>query len=128
MLLGLTAAPYLVWLLWGRPDLERLGSFWFYRDFSQYLAAMQEGARSSSWLVHDHFTAEPHQPILMYPLYVGLGKLATALRLELLAVYYLAEVLGRVALLGALYQFGALFLRVGGWRLVGGSTLQPPTS
>src|SRR5690349_11296875 len=102
VLLLLCALPYLVAAAFGPPDLARLGTFWFVRDFSQYQAAMREGASGASWLIHDRFTAEPHQPVLMYPLYVGLGKLAALLHVSDLAVFAAAEWLGRVGLLAAI--------------------------
>jgi hypothetical protein len=110
VLLLLCGLPYVVAAMFGPPDLARLGTFWFVRDFSQYQAAMHEGASSTSWLIHDRFTAEPHQPVLMYPLYVGLGKLAALLHVPDLAMFTAAEWLGRVGLLAAIYAFAATFL------------------
>lgn len=86
------------------------GMLWAPHDAAQYWAAMREGAASTSWLVHDRFSGEPHQPVLMYPLYVGLGKLAAALSLPLAAAYHAAEVLARGALVVSVYSFcAALF-------------------
>jgi hypothetical protein len=110
VMLLLCALPYVVAAAFGPPDLARMGTFWFVRDFSQYQAAMREGASSAGWLIHDRFTAEPHQPVLMYPLYVALGKLAAALGVSDLAVFTAAEWLGRVGLLAAIYAFSATFL------------------
>jgi hypothetical protein len=56
-----------------------VGMLWTPQDFAQYGAAMREGAASTSWLVHDHLSGEPHEPVLMYALYVALGKLAGGL-------------------------------------------------
>ena len=109
-LLVLCGLPYLVAAAFGPPELARLGTFWFVRDFSQYQAAMREGASSASWLIHDRFTAEPHQPVLMYPLYVALGKLGAALHVSDVALFTAAEWVGRVSLLGAIYAFCASFL------------------
>jgi 6-phospho-beta-glucosidase len=69
---------------------------WSPHDFSQYAAAMREGAAAASWLIHDHLTGEPHAPAFMYPLYVGLGKLAGLLHLDAQAVYHGAEIAARV--------------------------------
>lgn len=113
LVLGLCGAVYLVAALAGPPDLERVGTFWFGRDFSQYQAAMREGARSTSWLIRDRFTAEPHQPILMYPLYVALGKLSAALAGTddlALTLYTGLEWLGRTAVVVALAAFAGTFL------------------
>ncbi|HEV7666148.1 MAG TPA: hypothetical protein VGQ62_21625 [Chloroflexota bacterium] len=102
--------PYLLSALFGPSDLARIGTFWFPRDFSQYQAAMREGAHQSSWLIYDHFSAEPHRAALMYPLYVAAGKLAAGLGISDLAIFAGLEWLGRFAVLGALYAFAATFL------------------
>ena len=52
---------------------------WFVNDFAQYESAMRQGAAQSGWLIHDAFTAELHQPTLMFPLYVAIGKLAATI-------------------------------------------------
>ena len=109
-LVVLCGLPYLLAALFGPPDLERLGTFWFSRDFSQYQAAMREGAQQTSWLVHDHFSVEPHAAALMYPLYVGAGKLAAALGLADLVVFTALEWLGRASVLLAVYAFAGTFL------------------
>jgi hypothetical protein len=94
----------------GPPDLQHLGTFWFIRDFSQYEAAMRDGASQSGWLVHDHFSAEPHAAALMYPLYVAAGKAAALVGTSSLSVFAALEWLGRLAVIGALYAFAATFL------------------
>jgi hypothetical protein len=106
----LSAVPYVVSAAFGPPDLERVGTFWFIKDFTQYQAAMREGARQSGWLIHDHFSAEPHQAAFIYPLYVGAGKLAATLHLDAQVLFGALEWLGRLSLLGALYLFVATFL------------------
>jgi hypothetical protein len=116
VLLAVLALPYVAWLVWGPRDLVHIGSFWYPGDFPVYLAAMDQGARSGSWLIHDRFTPEPHQPIFMFPLYVGIGKLAARLHLTPLLVYYVGEALGRIGLLVWLYVFGAAFLPTVGQR------------
>src|SRR5438309_458899 len=40
------------------PGRDGFGTIMFVNDFAQYEAAMAEGARSDSWLIHDHFTPE----------------------------------------------------------------------
>jgi hypothetical protein len=107
----LCALPYVVASLVGPNDLERIGTFWFVKDFSQYAAAMREGARQPGWLIHDHFSAEPHHAAFVYPLYVGMGKLAATVRVDPLVVFGLAEWLGRLTLVGAIYAFAAEFVR-----------------
>jgi hypothetical protein len=84
-----------------------VGSFWYPRDFTVYLAAMQQGADSSSWLIYDRFTPEPHQPVFMFPVYVAIGKIAALLGVAPLAVYYAGELIARLSLLAALYLFAA---------------------
>ncbi len=109
-LLLLTACPYLVAARYGPPGLVRVGTFWFFRDFTQYLGAMRDAAVSGTWLLSDRFSAEAHRPILMYLPYVALGKLAAALGTDPLRLYYPLEVVARVALALALYIFVAAFL------------------
>src|SRR5581483_8637904 len=107
LVLALLALPYVVWLVWGPADLVHVGSFWYPRDFTVYLAAMQQGAESPSWLIYDRFTPEPHAPVFMFPVYVAIGKLAALLGVAPLAVYYAGEVIARVGLLATLYVFAA---------------------
>jgi hypothetical protein len=111
VVLALCGLPYLLSALFGPSDLERIGTFWFMRDFSQYEAAMREGASQSGWLIHDHFSVEPHSAALMYPLYVGAGKAAALLRLSNFTMFTALEWLGRLAIVGATYAFAATFLR-----------------
>jgi hypothetical protein len=111
VLLAVCGLPYLLAALFGPTYLERIGTFWFMRDFSQYQAAMREGASQSGWLIHDHFSAEAHTPALMYPLYVAAGKLAAALHISDLSVFVAMEWLGRLAVLGGMYAFAATFVR-----------------
>jgi hypothetical protein len=116
VLLALLAVPYVVWLVWGPRDLVHIGSFWYPGDFPVYLAAMDQGARSGSWLIHDRFTPEPHQPIFMFPVYVGIGKLAALLHVAPMLVYYVGEIVSRIGLLMALYLYAAAFLPTIGQR------------
>jgi hypothetical protein len=116
ILLALCAVPYAAWLVRGPADLVHVGSFWYPGDFPVYLAAMDQGAHSDSWLIYDRFTPEPHRPVFMFPLYVGIGKLGALLHVAPLLVYYLGEMLGRLALLAALYVFAATFLSTVGRR------------
>src|SRR5207245_11621372 len=88
-----------------------LGTAWFVNDFAQYESAMRQGAEQSGWLVHDPFTAEPHQAAFMFPLYVGVGKLAATLRVSAMAVEHGLEVMARVVLVLALWRFCRAFAR-----------------
>jgi hypothetical protein len=86
------------------------GVLWWAYDFPQYAAAMREGAAGPSWLVHDHLTGEPHRPVFMYALYVGLGKLARLLELDPQPAFRALSLVARALLLGAFYVFcGAIF-------------------
>src|SRR6266508_5507769 len=87
VLLVLCGLPYVVSAWFGPSDLQRIGTFWFVRDFSQYQAAMREGAAQAGWLIHDHFSPEPHQAAFIYPLYTAAGKVASALHIDALIVF-----------------------------------------
>jgi hypothetical protein len=110
VVLALCGLPYLLSALFGPGDLERIGTFWFMRDFSQYEAAMREGAGQSGWLIHDHFSAEPHAAALMYPLYVAAGKAGALLGVSTFTLFAGLELVGRLAIVGATYAFAATFL------------------
>jgi hypothetical protein len=88
-----------------------LGTAWFVNDFAQYESAMRQGAEQSGWLVHDPFTAEPHADAFMFPLYVGIGKLAALLHAPPTAIEQLVEILARVLLVLALWRFCRAFAR-----------------
>src|SRR5438128_9107010 len=87
--------PRLIAACCAPPGAAGLGTAWFVNDFAQYESAMRQGAEQSGWLVHDAFTAEPHAAAFMFPLYVGIGKLATTLHLPSVAVEHVVEVLAR---------------------------------
>lgn len=106
----LAEAPLALAWCCGPRDLAGLGTFWFINDFAQYEAAMDQGAASPGWLVYDRFTPEPHQPALMFPLYVGLGKLAGLLGAPVEPLYRLLELGARVALVWSLAAFCAWLL------------------
>jgi hypothetical protein len=110
LLAVLCGLPYLLSAFFGPAALERIGTFWFMRDYSQYEAAMREGASQAGWLIHDHFSAEPHTPALMYPLYVAAGKFGALTGVSNESVFVTLEWLGRFAVLGAVYLFARTFL------------------
>lgn len=110
-LAGLCGLPYVVSALFGPVDLQRVGTFWFLRDFSQYEAAMREGASQSGWLIHDHLSAEPHSGAFVYPLYVAAGKLSGLLGLSAPTAFIALEWLGRLTVVGSLYAFVSTFLK-----------------
>jgi hypothetical protein len=71
---------------------------------------MHEGERDEGWLIHDHFTAEPHPAVLMFPLYVGVGKVAAATGRDVLQVYGALELAMRLAIPPAVYLFVSMLL------------------
>lgn len=86
-----------------------LGTIWFINDFAQYESAMRQGAQQSGWLIYDVFTVELHQPALMFPLYVALGKLAGFVHLEPIVLERALEPVGRALLVLALWRFCRAF-------------------
>lgn len=88
-----------------------LGTVWFVNDFAQYESAMRQGAEQSGWLIHDTFTAEAHQPTLMFPLYVGIGKLAATFHIEASSLEQLVAIAARVLLVVSLWRFCRAFAR-----------------
>lgn len=108
--LALTLAPAILEAQLGPSDRVHIGTYWFWRDFGQYLAAMREGAEVPSWLIHDHYSAEPHDPVFMYPLYVGIGKLSTAIGVPWMGLYRVIELATRVLIPVSLYVFVATFI------------------
>ena len=97
-----------------------LGTVWFVSDFAQYESAMRQGAAQPGWLISDPFTTEPHQPTLMFPLYVGLGKLAAAMHVPADILERLTEIGARVALVLAVWYAARTFtssLQAARWAL-----------
>jgi hypothetical protein len=86
-----------------------LGTVWFVNDFAQYESAMRQGAEQSGWLVHDPFTAELHPAAFMFPLYVGLGKLAATMHVPPEPLERGLEVLARALLVLGLWRFCRAF-------------------
>jgi hypothetical protein len=86
-----------------------LGTVWFVNDFAQYEAAMRQGAEQSGWLVRDVFSAESHQPAFMFPLYVGLGKVAAAMHVPPELMERLVELPARGLFVVALWRFCRVF-------------------
>lgn len=80
-----------------------VGMLWAPHDAAQYLSAMRQGA-AGSWLIHNHFSQEPHAAVVMYPFYVLLGKLAAFVGASPEEVFAWAGTMSRVVLLLAIYQ------------------------
>src|SRR3979411_869519 len=70
---------------------------------------MLQGPNKAGWLIHDPFTAEPHQPTLMFPLYVGIGKLASTLRVPAASLEQLGAGAARILLVLSLWRFCRAF-------------------
>ncbi len=118
LIVAITLIPPTLGRLYGPQDRVHLGTYWYNQDFTQYQATMREAATSPSWLVHDHSSAEPHDPVFMFPLYAAIGKLAAATSIDALAVYAVVEMAGRLVLPMALYVFAASMIgSVAGRRL-----------
>ncbi len=111
LVLLLTLVPPTVGRAVGPQDRVHVGTFWYTGDFTQYLAAMHEGASGPSWLIRDHFSAEPHDPVFMYPLYVAIGKIAAASQLPTMSIFAACELLMRLTLPIAVYVFLSAFVR-----------------
>ena len=91
------------------PGATGLGTAWFVNDFAQYESAMRQGAEQSGWLVRDPFTAEPHAAAFMFPLYVGIGKLAATLHVPAAHLEHVVEIVARALLVLALWRFCRAF-------------------
>src|SRR5262249_46619524 len=102
--LALVEIPYLVALAQSANGWVFAGMIWSPHDYAQYASAMRQGAASNGWLIHDLLSHEPHNPAFIYVLYVLLGKIAATLGLEMWLVFHIAEILGRIVLLLALYE------------------------
>lgn len=59
-------------------------------DISVYLAAMYQGGRGL-WLYHSPFDPTPAVPLLMYPLYLLLGKAAALLQADLTLTFHVCR-------------------------------------
>lgn len=90
------------------PDRVFTGSVYNVEDANSYLGKMRLGARGE-WLFYLFYTPEPHEPILVYPFYLFLGKLAAGLGTPLPLAYHLSRVLFGFGLLVTIYVFVAYF-------------------
>ena len=87
------------------------GGFFLAQDNPQFLSAMYQGRVEGAWLFSDRFTAEPHAPALIYPLYLALGHLAGALGISDRDMYDLASLAARLVLWLAVAAVAARLLR-----------------
>ena len=95
---------------WTLADADHVFTGFVYNteDGNSYLAKMRLGARGE-WLFHIFYTAEPHDPALVYLFYLLLGKLGAGLGLSMVLTYHLARVLFGLGLLLTVYLFVARF-------------------
>ena len=112
LVLVLSNAAYLFAYLCPPQDQIFMGFLVNNDDHQVYLSLMREGAQGA-WLATIRFTPEPHQPALLLPLYLILGKVARFLGLANEFVFHLARALGGVLLLIAAYWLGTRCLPPG---------------
>jgi hypothetical protein len=122
ILLGLAAVawanlPYLTGYLVQSDDLTYSGFFIFEQDGFSYLAKMRQGAEGD-WLFHLPYTTEPHQGVLLFVLYLVMGKAACLLHLPLAAAYHLTRLVGSGLLLAAGARFITSLAGTARWQLV----------
>jgi hypothetical protein len=79
-------------------------------DSNSYIAKMRLGARGE-WLFHLFYSPEPHEPALIFPFHLLLGKLGAAAGLPHILTYHVARVLLGLGLLITVYVFVAYFLQ-----------------
>ncbi len=109
ILLLLYGIPAL-WAFLCPPEGFQLYRAWTYgEDYAVYRSAMAQGY-AGDWLILNRFTPEPHDPVLLYPVYVLLGHAARLLPLPLEVPYLITSALGAACLALALYVFAAAFL------------------
>jgi hypothetical protein len=109
VVLFLSSLGFVVPYLWHPEGLVFLGFIANNDDNQLYLSFMREGAQGA-WLTTIRFTPENHQPILLLPLYLVLGKAARVLKLSNELVFHLARLLGGLALVSAAWRFSSLCL------------------
>ncbi|MFN8524725.1 MAG: hypothetical protein U0821_16635 [Chloroflexota bacterium] len=95
---ALVEIPYAIAYAQAANGAVFVGMLWVPTDMAQYIGAMREGAASTSWLIHDHLSSEPHPPVLMYTYYVALGKLAGLVAADQRLTYHAAEIASRAGL------------------------------
>lgn len=98
ILLGLAAVawanlPYVTGYLVQDRDLTYSGFFIFEQDGFSYLAKMRQGAEGD-WLFHLPYTTEPHQGVLLFVLYLVVGKVARLAHVPLIAAFHTARLVG----------------------------------
>ena len=74
VLIVLCGLPYVVSAWFGPADLERRARSGSCATSASTRRRCAKARQQSGWLIHDHFSAEPHPPAFVYPLYVGAGQ------------------------------------------------------
>ena len=108
--------PYLAGYLVEDQHLVYSGFFIFEQDGYSYLAKMRQGAEGS-WLFHLPYTTEPQQGVLLYVLYLLIGKITRWLGIPLVAGYHLARLFGTGILLASAARFVRQFATTTRWQL-----------
>ncbi len=95
---------------WALADADHVFTGFVYNteDGNSYIAKMRLGARGE-WLFHNIYTPEQHQPALVFPFHLLLGKLGAGLGLSMILTYHLARVLLGMCLLFTVYAFVSRF-------------------
>lgn len=117
-LIGLLWAnlPYLVGVLAADQAHLFSGFVIFEQDGFSYLADMRQGMEGE-WLFHLPFTTEAHQPALLFPVYILLGKFAGITGLSLISVYHAARLFGSILAIWMADRFIMLFVNSHRWQL-----------
>lgn len=122
VLLGLAAVvwanlPYLTGYWVQSDDLAYSGFFIFEQDGFSYLAKMRQGAEGN-WMFHLPYTTEPHQGVLLFVLYLAVGRIARLVHLPLIAAYHLIRLIGSGLLVAAGARFVTSLAVTARWRLI----------
>jgi predicted transcriptional regulator len=121
--LALSAGLHLLAGLLAPAGMAFTGGLVNHADVSVYLAALRQGA-AGEWLYNIQFAPEPWQPVLMYPLYMALGKLLPAVDGSYRLVYDLLRVVGVLFAGTAIWVWvrevfpGRKRLQLTGWLLI----------
>ena len=104
-----SSVPYVVGWAVSSDEMQFGGVVLTYmEDVYTYLSAMNQGA-TGSWSYQILHTPEEHQPELLKPFYLALGKLGGVLGLPMVTAYQLARLAAGSCLLAAIYTFSGVF-------------------
>lgn len=97
---------------WALADEDHIYTGFVYNteDGNSYIAKMRLGARGE-WLFHLFYSPEPHEPALVFPFHLLLGKLGAAIGLPHMLTYHVARALLGLGLLITVYVFVAYFIQ-----------------